>query len=177
MQTSFLPETNWVDIIVVIFVIRGAYIGLTRGFSIELFKFLGTIGAAVLSLLYYERLGTWLSAHTNLSPVVANSLSFVVLISLLLFIFTIVRTLSFKVLHVELIAGWESWAGFILGIIRSLILVSLFLHLLLFIPVEYIKESVEKTSFSGPYLERVAPKVLKFVVQFRPKAEPEEPKK
>jgi len=38
MNLNFLPQTNWVDIIVVIFLIRGGYIGLSKGFSVELFK-------------------------------------------------------------------------------------------------------------------------------------------
>ena len=171
MTLDFIPETNWVDIIVVIFLIRGGYIGLTRGFSVELFKILGAIGTCVLTLLYYKQLGTWLVSHSFLSLQIADFLSFLILLFALLIIFRALRVLIFKVLHLELFYGLEKWGGLVLGLGRSIVFASLFLFVLALLPVEYIKESVEAKSFSGPYLKEVAPKVLGFIVRFKPKEE------
>lgn len=171
MNFAFLPETNWVDLIVVIFLIRGGYIGLNQGFSVELFKTLGALAATVLSLLYYGKIGEWLASHSFLSLQAANSTSFLALVFSLLIVFKIVRILLFKILHLELFGGLEKWGGFALGLARSVVFVSLFLFVLTLLPVKYFKESVEEKSFSGAYLKEVAPKVLDFVVQFKPKAE------
>ncbi len=171
MTLDFIPETNWVDIIVIIFLIRGGYIGLIQGFSVELFKTLGAIGATVLSLLYYNKLGLWLSSHSFLSLQIADFLSFLALVFALLFIFRALRILIFKISHLQLIFALEKWGGFTLGLARSIVFASLFLFLLVLLPIQYIKESVEVTSLSGPYLKEVAPKVLDFIVRFKPKEE------
>ena len=168
MGSSFLFEANWVDVIVLIFLVRGAYIGLNQGFSVELFKTLGAIATAVLTLLCYGRVGEWLSSHSVLSLQIANFFSFSVLIFVLLFVFTIVRTLLFKVLHLQLFYGLERSGGFILGLIRSTVFVSLFLFVLTLLPFQYLKESVEVKSFFGPGLKEIAPKVVEFIIGFKP---------
>jgi len=169
MDLSFLPETNWVDIIVVILLIRGGYIGLSRGFSVELFKTLGAIAACVLSLLYYQGLAEWLASHSFLSLQTARVISFLILVFLLVLTFNVVRILIFKILHIELFYGLEKWGGLGLGLARSIVYTSLFLFVLTLFPLAYFKQSVEENSFSGPYLKKVAPKVLEFIVKFRPK--------
>lgn len=170
MNLSFIPETNWVDIIVAIFLIRGGYIGLTQGFSAELFKTLGTIAATVVSLLYYERAGDWLSSHSFLSLQTGKIVTFLTFFFSLLLVFKLVRTFLFKVLHFQLIgSNLERWGGFSLGLLRSVIFASLFCLVLTMIPVDYIKKSAEEKSFFGPYLKPVAPKVLEFIVMFKPK--------
>jgi membrane protein required for colicin V production len=171
MDVSFLPETNWVDVLVVIFLIRGGYIGLDRGFSVELFKVLAAITTCVLTLCYYTNLGEWLTSHSFLSLPVANVVSFLGIFCALLITFRAVRLFLFKILRLELFYGLERWGGFILGLSRSIVFASLFLFVLALLPAPYIKESVELNSFSGPYLQKIPSRVLDFVMQFKPKVE------
>ncbi|MFC1699447.1 CvpA family protein [Candidatus Omnitrophota bacterium] len=169
---SFLPETNWVDIIVVIFLIRGGYIGFNQGFSVELFKSLGAIAATVVSFLYYDQVGVWLAKHSFLSAQAANIISFLIFFFLLLIVFRWVRILLFKIMHFELIgSGLERWGGFSLGLLRSIVFASLFLFCLTLMPVDYLRKSVEEKSFFGPGLKQVAPKVFEFIMMFEPKKE------
>lgn len=77
----------------------------------------------------------------------------------------------FRILHLELFFGLEKWGGLVLGLGRSIVLLSLFLFVLTLFPFEYIKESVEVKSLSGPYLKEAAPKVFEFIVRFKPKSE------
>lgn len=169
MNVDFLPESNWVDIIVVIFLIRGGYIGYNLGFSVELFKLLGVVVATVLSLIFYAQIGEWFSSHSFLSIQVANFISFLALFFALILVFKIIRILLFRILHLELFGGLEKWGGFSLGLFRSLIFASLFVFALTLLPVTYLKESVEEKSFSGAFLKELAPKVVDFIVMFRPK--------
>ncbi len=170
MNLNFLPQINWVDIIVAIFLIRGGYVGLNQGFSIELFKVLGTVAACVVSLSYYVKAAGWLASHSFLSPQAVNPISFVVLFFSVLIAFRILIIFLFRILHLGLFGALEKWGGLALGLTRSLIFASLFLFVLTLLPVEYFKESVEEKSFSGAYLKEIAPGVLDFVIQFKPKA-------
>ena len=104
---------------------------------------------------------------------IANFLSFLTLFFVLVLVFKGVRIALFKILHIELFGDLEKWAGLTLGLGRSLIYASLFLFALTLLPAKYLKESVEEKSFSGPYLKGIAPRVLDFVVQFKPKPEEE----
>jgi len=173
MDLSLLPEANWVDIIVLIFLVRGAYIGLSRGLSVELFKLVGAILTVVLSLLWYDILGGWLAAHSFLPLQVANFISFIILLTILLILSKSLRVFLFTVLHLELFCGLEKWGGFVMGLVRSTVFASLFLFVLNLLPVGYFQESMNEKSLFTPYLQPVAPKILEFITMFRPKA-PEE---
>ena len=166
---TFLPQTNWVDIIVVIFLIRGGYIGLHQGFSVELFKTLGAVVATVVAFLCYAQIGEWVASRSILTPQVLSPVVFLVLLFSLLMIFKMLRIFLFRVLHLGLYGRLEQWGGLTLGLARSAIFASLFLFVLSLIPVQYFQQSVQERSFSGAYLIKVAPKVLDFVVQFEPK--------
>ncbi|MBN3038996.1 MAG: CvpA family protein [Candidatus Omnitrophica bacterium] len=168
---KFLPHTNWVDIIVLVFLIRGGYIGLERGFSIELFKTIAAVAACVISTIFYNNLGQWLTSHSFLSLQVANFLAFLFLFFLLLFVFKIVRIIIFRVMHLELVYGWEKWGGFTLGLLRSAVFASLFIFTLTLLPIQYLKESVEEKSLTGPSIKRIAPRVTDFILRFKPKNE------
>ncbi|MFH1045528.1 MAG: CvpA family protein [Candidatus Omnitrophota bacterium] len=170
MNESFLPAINWVDIVVLIFLARGGYIGLERGFSIELFKSAATVGACVVSTIYYNRLGEWFDAHSFLSLQIAQFLAFFTLFFTLLLIFKIVRELLFKVMQLGFALALEKWGGLIFGLTRSLIFASLFLFSLTLLPVDYLKKSVEG-SYCGRQLLKVSPKVSEFVLMFKPKIE------
>lgn len=162
------------DLLVVIFLVRGVYIGLDRGFSVELFKILAAITTCVVTLFYYSTLGEWLTSHSFLSLPVANVISFLGIFCSLLILFRIVRLFLFKILRLELFYGLERWGGFILGLSRSVVFASLFLFVLTLFPAQYIKESVELNSLSGPYLTKMPSKVLDFAMQFKPEPEVEE---
>ena len=168
MDLSFLPKINWVDVIVVIFLIRGSYIGLRQGFSVELFKIFGAIAAGTVSLLYYSELGRWIASHSFLSAQIADFLSFLILFFVLLLAVKIIRIFLFKILHLQLFYGLEKIGGVALGLGRSVIFVSLFLFGLNLLPVEYIQKSIEEKSLSGPYVKKAAPEILNFIVRFKP---------
>lgn len=170
MDLSTIPQVNWVDLIVVTSLIRGGYIGLARGFSVELFKLSGMLATAVISLLCYKELGRFLTAHSFLSIQVANVISFIVIFIVLLIIFKLIRVFLFRVLHLELFGSLEKWGGLSLGLARSFVFASLFLFMLALIPVEYIQKSVEEKSFSGQNIKKIAPYIKEFVMKFKPKA-------
>lgn len=169
MNLDFLLEMNWVDLIVVIFLVRGGYVGFSQGFSVEIFKTAGMIAASVLSLLHYSRVGASLSSCSFLPIQIANFISFLAIFFALLIVFKIVRVVLFKLLHLELFGGLQMWGGLILGLARSLIFASLFLFALTMLPVEYFRESIEEKSFSGAYLKGIVPRILDFIVMFSPK--------
>lgn len=144
---------------------------MERGLSIEVFKTVAAVAACVVSIIYYSELGEFLSAHSFLSLQVAQFLAFSIIFFSLLFIFKVVRVLLFKVLRLELLPSWEKWGGLTLGLARSAVFASLFLFGLTLLPVNYLKESVQERSFSGPHLIKVAPKVADFIGMFKPKKE------
>ena len=163
-----MPNTNWVDIVVVIFLFRGGYIGLYQGFAAEIFKILGAIVACVASLSSYQIPGEWLNANSFLSAHTANIISFIFILFSILFLFRLIRIFLFRVLHIEIFGRLENWAGLILGLGRGLVLASLFIFALSLLPCEYLTQTIE-ASFSGARIKNVAPLIKDFIVKFQPR--------
>ncbi len=169
MNLSYLPRINWIDIIVVISLFRGGYIGLVRGFSVELFKLIGMVATAILTVLYYESLSLFLASHSFLPLEAANVVSVVFLFASLLLIFKLVRVLLFRVLHLELFGSLEKWGGCVLGFLRGFVFASLLLFVITLLPIEYAQKSIDEKSFLGPRIKQIVPQVTEFAMKFRPK--------
>lgn len=151
------------------FLIRGGYIGLSRGFSVEFFKIIGAIASVVLALLFYKIAGEWVAGHSFLSLPTANFLSIICIVCVLLFVFRLLRIFLFKVLHLELLSVFlERTGGLILGIARSIIWASLFLFVLTLPPITYLRESVECNSLVGSCVKQVAVRLLELVTSYNP---------
>ena len=65
MVIEFLKGLNWVDVFVVILLIRITYIAVKTGLSVEVFKSLGTVCAVYLALHYYINSGKFLNVKLS----------------------------------------------------------------------------------------------------------------
>lgn len=158
MLFKMLKQLNWVDIVVIILLIRISYIALQSGLFLESFKLLGTILALYLSLHYYSVLGSFLANRMGiktLSPLALNFISFIVLMIAGYLIFKILRELFAKFIKLEPTAGLDKWGGLILGVIRGFLSVSLVIFMLAASHAGYFRKSV-KGSFSGKDLINIS---------------------
>jgi len=152
-------QFNWLDIFVIILLLRIGYIAIKTGLPLELFKLLGTIVSVYLSLHYYSVWADFLKARPALKNIPLELLSFVSFIALVILghaIFILLRSLFLRFLKLEAVANLNKWGGLLLGIARGILLASLIMFILVISNLGYPKNSV-KNSYSGKYLLRVAP--------------------
>jgi uncharacterized membrane protein required for colicin V production len=158
---SVLKQFNWVDIFVIILLLRTSYIAVKNGLPAELFKTLGLISATYFSLHYYTFFSGLVDERPLLKSVPAELLNFISFVILALcgyFVFVILRKIFCRFIKVEAVPNLNKWGGFILGIFRVILLISLLIFMLAMSPVGYLTDSV-KHSFSGKRIVQVAPAI------------------
>ena len=156
---DFIKQCNWVDVFVVIVLMRTTYIAIKNGIFISFFKLLGTLFACYLSLHYYIRLADLLKKYIPNSAVVSLEAwdFFSVLILMLVghLVFVVLRETFFRFIKAETVSFLNRWGAMILGVARGFIFVSLVIFLLSIPLVNYLTQSV-KDSFSGKHVIKVS---------------------
>lgn len=166
MILAYLKQINWVDIFVVILLIRTCYIAIKTGFPTEMFKLLGTACATYLAWHYYISIGGFLNSRLPLEGElwvsVLNMFAFFVLALIGYLIFAIIRVLFTMLIRMEAISLLNRWGAFILGVARWGLLASLLFSLVSISNISYLKISL-LNSLSGPRLVKLAPRVYTFL--------------
>lgn len=159
MPINIIKQVNWLDIFVLIILIRICYVSVKSGFPVELFKFSGLILAVFLSLHYYTRLSALVSVSLglkNVSLVFLSLLSFVFLASIALLIVSLLRKLFFKLVKIEAVSNLNKWGGLVIGIVRAFLFASLIIFVFVMSGISYLQGSVA-SSYSGKGIFRLAP--------------------
>ena len=159
MPLDLIKQFNWLDGLVVILLFRICYVGIKNGLPVEFFKLLGTILANYLSMHYYTPLSDFIRVRLGQEKTffsLLDPLCFVVLAMLGYFIFVLLRNVFCRFIKTEATPNLNKWGGFILGIARAALLISLIIFVLVISAIGYLKKSV-KDSYSAKYLVKIAP--------------------
>jgi len=158
MFIQILKQINWVDILVVIILIRIGYVSRKTGFVKEFFKLLGTIFALYLGLHYYTKLSDFVGKKINIPAMPLEFFDFIFFVILVLIgylIWVLLRESFTHFIKMEAVPTLSKWGGLILGLSRSILLSSLVIFMLAISSVNYFKESTIN-SYSGKKLFKVA---------------------
>jgi uncharacterized membrane protein required for colicin V production len=156
---NILRQFNWVDIFFAILLLRICYVALKSGFTVELFKLLGTISAVYLSLHYYIAFPDYVINRLGAKNIPLEYLTFsafILLAFLGYLVFALLGKLFSRFLKMEAVPNLNKWGSLILGIGRSFLLTSLVIFIFVIAPVDYFRKSVN-SSYSGRSLFNVAP--------------------
>ena len=169
MLLEIIRKLNWVDLVIIILLFRIGYVSLKNGFSLELFKLLGTAAAIYLSLHYYTFCSDWVGGRTPFLKrgMPLEYLDFICFIALALLgylIFMGLRFAFYRFIKLEAVPRLNKWGGLVLGAIRGSLLVSLITVALVTSTIGYLKESAVDSYF-GRRLFRVAPAAYSWLWQ------------
>ncbi len=156
-MSEFFQRINWVDILVIILLIRTSYIGAHAGLSIEIFKIIGILVGLYLSIKYYSIIGALLTSKVALPPNVSESAAFLILILLSVLTLKLVELGLTMVVKLSFADKLNKWGGFIVGLVRGLVILSLIFMFFTLTQVDYLVKSVNEGSLSGPYIQKIAP--------------------
>ncbi len=168
---SIFSQINWVDIFVLILLIRTSYVGLRCGLLGEIFKILGIIAALFVSIRYYSNLAQFLTTQvffSKLSLPVNRGISFVCLLLAVMLIFKLGRFIARFIMQLEVADPLKRMGGVICGFIRGGIIASLILFALNLLPLDYLKKSINEDSWSGSRLIKVGPAIHHTIIKFSP---------
>jgi len=173
-QENILPEAvqrvNWVDVLTVILLLRTCYIGAKTGLSEEIFRIIGVVFALYISMGFYSPIGSRINAGFSLPQELVDGVSFLILILLSMLSLKLVALGVTKVVKLAFADKINQWGGFISGLLRGALLLSLLFTLFGILQVDYLVKSVEERSLTGPYISRIAPYAYKVVARNSPEA-------
>ena len=162
---NILKQFNWVDVFFVILLIRICYVAIKNGFSVELFKLLGTLSAVYLSLHYYIIFSDDIVSRISEKFKPLEDLTFFSFIALAVLgylIFMLLGKVFSRFIQMEAVPNLNKWGSLILSIIRSFLLVSLIIFVFVIAPTAYFRNSVSN-SYSGKRLFKIAPATYTWV--------------
>ena len=155
MLSEISGRLNWIDIFVIIIIIRTTYIGFMRGFSVEIFKFLGIFTASIISIHYYNLLADFVGATVAFDKDILGVISFMVLWLGSVMAFSFIFNLFTKFIRLEAVSSVNKWGGCALGILRGFFILGLVVITFRLTNTTYLKNSIEK-SFSANTIADIA---------------------
>jgi uncharacterized membrane protein required for colicin V production len=164
MQSGLINKLNWVDIVVAILFLRIFFIGIKKGFIVELFKLFATVCGIFIALHFYRIISEFISSHTFITIEFADPVVLIALVVFILLIFKFIRDGLMLVFHIQPIPFIDKWGGMILSLARGLLITSLVVVFIFLVPIEYCRKSAD-SSFSKSYLIEVAPKTYAFIFE------------
>jgi len=162
---EIIKQFNWVDIFVLIILVRTIYVSAKVGFPITLFKLFGTISAIYLSMHYYSGLSGFLAKSFLIEKIPLQFLDFLVFLALAelgYIVFVLLRSVFYHFVKVEAISTLNKWGGLAVGIIRSALLCGLVIFIMAISSVGYFESSV-KYSYLGRRFFSIGPGTYSFL--------------
>ena len=157
---QILTRINWVDVLVVILILRMSYVAFMDGLSHEIFPLFGSIAVLVLSLRYYTVLGNTMSQTlVGMPSDISNCLGFIILVAGLGLLVRFLRVILDKIVKIQWHPVIEKFGGLLAGIIKAYIVTVIVLTILVMMPLSYLRWSVMDRSLTGKYILMAGPKV------------------
>lgn len=155
---------NWVDLIVIIFVLRGCYVGFNSGVAAELLHGLGAVGMTAASIGYWPIVARWLQPWMGaFSPIISNLIVFWLLFLVWLFALRRLITAVLTVVKWERLHWLLQSVAVVLGGLRGLWWSGFVLIVLTSSQVVYFQASVEERSVLGPRVVELSHQYLELV--------------
>lgn len=162
MKNELIRQLNWVDIVIIIIIIRTVFMGFKKGLMVETFKLLGTLFAIFISLHYYSSISNFISSRMPLPVEFLDLIAIISLIIIVLIVFKFMRDGLLILFKTEPLAALDRWGSLILGFIRGCFLSSLVILLIFLSSIEYSQNSV-RGSLSSKYFLELSPKTYAFI--------------
>ena len=167
-----LENFNWVDILLILLLLKTVYVGARRGLTAEFFKLIGTVLSLVLGLHNYNRIATALVEYINIPIWLSQFVILVIIVLLIRVIFKYIVLLLLKFLKIQFVLQLERIGGALVGLVRSFLIGGLLLLILSFLPIGYLYRSICERSCLAPYFINLTEKTYSSIIGLVPFAEP-----
>ena len=154
MFYPYISEFNWVDLIAISVLLRMCYIGLKRGFGVEVFKTLNVLFCSFVVLHFYYAFGELFHSIIKPFPVDSASVfSYILLLCIITLIFRFLRDGFFIFFKSETIGKPSKIAGCITGVLRGIIINGLIAYGLLISNNHYLDLSTRTSVLDSKFVK------------------------
>jgi uncharacterized membrane protein required for colicin V production len=154
------------DLAIIIFLIIGFFVGLKRGFILQLVHLIGFIIAYVAANSYYEQLAPkltlWipypnfgnvsslkiLTDSSNMETAFYRAIAFVIIFFAVKVLLQIIGSMLDFVAHLPVLRQLNVWAGGILGFIEVYLVIFILLYISALVPMEFMQNALDHSMLS-----------------------------
>lgn len=159
---------NWVDLVIIIVVLRSSYNGFGRGFFAEILNLLGALTITALTVNYAGLVARVVQPMVWFNPVVTGFLVFWLLFLIcLLAVHLLLRRVT-EVMKWERVHWVLQGSGLALGGLRGLWWSGFIAMVLTSSGFVYLRESVEERSVLGPKVLELSHRYAKQIIDYFP---------
>jgi len=152
-------KINWVDIILVVFIVYSFTAGKKRGLSVEFPSLIFAFIAWAAGLNYYQGLGRSLSKWFLLTIPTANTIAFAGICAGVLFIGFLMGKFLKKVMKLSFVPGIEKVGGCIMGTVKGICISAIVIVALVMSSASFLQQEIYIKSFLGNYFVALSPKM------------------
>ncbi len=145
-MVNFFAQSNFLDILIIIILIRICYISTITGLAVEFFKLSGILFSTYISLHYYTSISDIIqrSFFPKLMPLeFMDFLIFIILVLSGYMGFVALRSIFYRLIKLEAMPLINKFGGLILGVLRAYFIVGLLTFTLVISSVSYLNSSVK----------------------------------
>jgi uncharacterized membrane protein required for colicin V production len=153
---------NWVDLLVLIVMLRTVYGAFKEGLSHEIFPLFASIASLLLALFYYEKIAA-AAKNIPLPASVLNFVAFFIIVFLCKIVFKILKGILDALIKVTWHPLIERLGGLLAGLVRGAVVTSTILIVLTLLPLSYLQWSIRDKSMSGMYFLRIGPVIYETI--------------
>lgn len=148
---------NWIDGILLVFLLASVIVGSKKGLIRELFAFVVFFVAVIFSVTYIDRFAVWVHQQLGGSPLISAFLSFVILLALSYAIFKLLGMLFYKIANLKQTGRRDQMGGALFGFLRGWIAIGFLTFLVFLLPMPDSFYTAFETSFFGPAVAKTVP--------------------
>lgn len=159
------------DLAILVFLIFGFFIGLKRGFILQIIHLIGFIIAFIVAYIYYDQLAPKLTLwipypsfgsdstlqllfdNGNLEESYYRAIAFVVIFFAVKIILQIVGNMLDFVAHLPILKTLNIWAGGALGFVENYLIIFLLLYIAALLPIEAVQGQLSNSILANLMVE------------------------
>jgi len=162
MLLDIIQKLNWIDVVIIVVMLRALYIGLKRGCVNEIFQLMAVLAAIFIIFHYDHFCSKFLENRIFFKPEIAQGVTFFALWALIALVCKFVRDGVSLVFKIEAKSFFDKIGGLSVAFIRGAFVASLLLALFTTTGSEYLSRNIQGSYFSSQ-IAPLAPSVYKFV--------------
>jgi uncharacterized membrane protein required for colicin V production len=162
MPVETIQKLNWIDVLIVVVILRALYIGLKRGFVNEIMQLVAILAATFIAFHYYPLCSHFLEKRFFLKPEIGKGVMFLVLWAVVALVSKFVRSGVYLLFKIEAKSFLDKAGGLSVALIRGFLIASLVLSLFATAGLEYLDRNIQ-SSYCSSYVAPLAPGFYRFV--------------
>ena len=169
LSLNILHKINWVDILIVIVMLRTSYLAFQHGLCHEIFPLFGSALMVSVALRYYTTISGLIERYIlKLPPDLLDLASFVALLVAVGMACKLVGTVLDALIKVTWHPFLEKFGGLLIGVVKASIVTSMVIIVLALVPLSYLQHSIRDKSLMGMRFMKIGPNIYELVSRFLP---------